>query len=379
MNKFLISAALLTTFSVSAQHSNFQAIFSQLENLPAYYSEFLEEYTYDVNQNLNPSFFYNLQTSAEVMDTGEFSFGLLMGGGMTFPTNKVFDPNSPLFNSENMSIIGGQVPTLYNRYGATAIRFAFIDPNSGFEVVNPDDGTTVEFELAIPGGLGSSYVYVPSGAISLGYGIGFGTEVRGYVLPKFGMAAGAAADGISVSRDFAYGASVKHEITTWIPSLLNSGWHISVDMAYSKLSASVQGAFADDLQSELSADFNDNYAVSVSSSLEGIDYDLSTYGTRLFVGKTFSWIEFSAYAGWMNNSYSMASVGSVDATLIDKSGNNPDTHIELKDFAKFDGSNSNAFYGVSTVIGKGWARLNAAYTYTGTGGQFVTSGVNFYF
>lgn len=379
MKRLFIGVALMATYTMSAQHSNVQAVFSQLENLPGYYSEFLKEYTYDVNQNLNPSFFYNLQTSAEVMDTGEFTVGILMGGGMTFPTHQVTNSSSPLFNNENLSIVSGEVPTLFNSRSETAIRFAFIDPSSGNEVVNPNDGSRVAFELSVPGGLGSPYVYVPSASISFGYGLGYGTEVRGYILPKYGMAAGAANSDLSVSRDFAYGASVKHEITTWIPTLLQRGWHLSVDVAYSQLTASVTGAFLQDLDTELNADFNDNYSVAVASAIEGVDYDLSTFGTRLFVGKTFSWIELSAYTGWLNNSYSMASVGSVNATLIDKSGNNPDTELVLEDFANFSGSNSNLFYGASFVLGKGWVRLNAAYTYRSNRGQFVTTGLNFYF
>lgn len=379
MNRLVFFFFLLGGMSMSAQHSNVQSIFTQLESLPAYYSEFLKEYTYDVNQNLNQSFFYNLQTSAEVMDTGEFSIGLLMGGGMTFPVHYVNRQTSPLFTNENLSIVSDEVPTLFNYNSETAIRFAFIDPSSGQEVVNPNDGSRVAFELAVPGGLGLDYVYVPSTSISLGYGIGHGTEVRAYVLPKFGLAAGAAGTDFAISRDFAYGASVKHEITTWIPKLLERGWHISADVAYSAMSASVAGAFLQDLESDLSADFNDNYTVEVTSALEGVDYDLSTFGTRLFVGKTFSWIELSAFAGWMSNTYSMASIGSVNATLIDNTGNNPDTELVLEDFANFSGSNSNPFYGASFVLGKGWFRLNAAYTYTSTGGQFVSTGFNFYF
>ncbi|NVK05454.1 MAG: hypothetical protein HWD92_11545 [Flavobacteriia bacterium] len=379
MKRFFLLVSLFGGISMSAQHSNVQSIFTQLENLPSYYSEFLKEYTYDVNQNLNQSFFYNLQTSAEVMDTGEFTIGLLMGGGMAFPPHDVDNQTSPLFTNENLSLVNGEVPTLFNYQDETAIRFAFIDPSSGQEVVNPNDGSRVAFELAVPGGLGLGYIYVPSASISLGYGVGHGTEVRAYVLPKFGLAAGAAGTDFAISRDFAYGASVKHEITTWIPKLLNRGWHISADVAYSAMSASVEGAFLQDLESDLSAEFNDNYIVEVASALEGVDYDLSTYGTRLFVGKTFSWIELSAFAGWMNNTYSMASIGSVNATLIDKSGNNPDTELVLEDFANFNGSNSNSFYGASFVLGKGWFRLNAAYTYTSTGGQFVSTGFNFYF
>ncbi|NVK28133.1 MAG: hypothetical protein HWE14_08815, partial [Flavobacteriia bacterium] len=79
MKSYLLSLGLLCSVALTAQHANFQQIFYQLEELPGFYNSFIEEYTYDVNQNLNQSFFYNLQSTAEVMDTGEFSVGLLAG------------------------------------------------------------------------------------------------------------------------------------------------------------------------------------------------------------------------------------------------------------------------------------------------------------
>lgn len=377
MKATLLSTGLLCSIGLLAQHSTYQDIFYQLEEIPGFYSEFMKEYTYDVNQNINQSFFYNLQSNAEVMDTGEFSVGLLFGAGKTFPANFVRDRNSPLFNNDNLSFPAGEVPTVFNGVGDAEIRFVFLDPQSGNPVIDPQTGDAVELFITTPPSFSTGRVYTGSAAISLGYGLGFGTEVRGYITPKFGAALGSLTDDLSATNDFAYGASVKHEITTWIPYLHSRGWHISADFAYSAFTASLRGAFLDDVSTGISEEVTPDYEIIASSSIEGIDYSISTTGGRLFVGKSFSWIELSAYLGYMSNSYRMNSVGSISAILRDQNGNNPDEELELSDFANFEGSNSSIFYGGSTTIGKGWARWTLAYTYTGD--HFATTGINFYF
>lgn len=376
MKSYLLSLGLLCSVALTAQHANFQQIFYQLEELPGFYNSFIEEYTYDVNQNLNQSFFYNLQSTAEVMDTGEFSVGLLAGFSTVWPTHKVNDPSHPLYNNDNLSFQGAEIPTFFNGGDAT-IRFVFLDPNTGQEVVNPEDGSTVDFILETPAGLNQYAGSVPSAAVSLGYGVGYGTEVRGYIMPRFGLVASAVTDEVTISNDYAFGVSLKHEITTWIPYLHSRGWHISVDGAYSQLTASVRGAFVGDLESEITTDFSDDYEVIANANLEGLDYALSTYGSRLFVSKTFSWIEITAFGGYLSNTYSMNSVGSIEATLRDKSGSNPDTDLTLEDFADFKRTNTEMFWGASTTIGKGWFRFN--FSYANTGNEFITTGFNFYF
>ncbi|TNE26734.1 MAG: hypothetical protein EP346_13590 [Bacteroidetes bacterium] len=377
MKAAFLSLGLICSAPLMAQHSNFQQVFYQLEELPGFYNEFMEQYMYDVNQNLNQSFFYNLQSNAEVMDTGEFSVGLLFGAGRIFPPNSVYSRKSPLYTNDNLSFTGGRVPTIFNGVKNGEIRFVFLDPTTGNPMVNPQNGADVEFYLSTPPSFNSRYAYAGSAAISLGYGIGYGTEVRAYITPKFGAALGSVSDELSATNDFAYGASVKHEITTWIPYLHSRGWHISADFAYSAFTANIRGKFVGDFDTEIAVEASPQYEILASSSVEGIDYSIATTGGRFFIGKTFSWIELSAYMGYLSNSYKMNSVGSISATLRDKTGSNPDTNLELKDFANYSGNNTSLFYGASTTIGKGWARWTLAYT--NNGDHYGSMGINFYF
>lgn len=374
MKNTLTALSVACSAMAFGQHANIQSMFMQLENLEPYYSSFMEEYTYDINTDVNRSFFINLQSTASVMDTGEFAIGIMGGMGVKFP-HLVTDPEHLLYNDRNLQF-DEYVPTAFGPERSANLTFTFINPHTDAPAVNPTTGDIIQFEMETPNGLGSVFAVAPSAALTLGYGIGYGTEVRGYITPKFGAAAAAVSSDISISNDFAYGASVKHEISTWIPALQSRGWHLSADVAYSALTANINGGSAFGF-SDFSTDMSDTYEASVTNNLEGFEYSLSTYGARIFASKTFSWIEITAFAGWMNNTYSMKTTGSVDATLVDKSGSNPDTHLKLDHLIDFSNSNASMLYGGSFVFGRGWFRYTLSYTYAQT--NFASTGFNIYF
>lgn len=373
MRKIYLAALLGVGGFVQAQTVDMSFALDQMQSMPPYMSEFMKEYTRDLNENMNRSFWLNLQSTAEVMDTGDFEIGLLMGGGVLTTPNEV-ESNSPLFDNNNLNF-SGPVPTLFNNVEGSELIFTFKDPKTGQPLMNPDNGQVVTFSMQMPNGLGLGVSAAPSAALSLGYGIGFGTEVRAYITPKFGALAQSFSDKASFSNDFAYGLSLKHEITTWIPGMLNRGWHISADVAYSSFTTSVSGDLLD--AASFTADFSDDYSVIVNNGITGMDYAISTYGARLFLGKSFSWIDFSVYGGYITNSYSMKSVGSMEVTIQDNTGGGADESTTLSNMFDFDDSKSEFLFGGSTTIGKGWFRTSLNYSFATA--HFGTLGFHFIF
>ncbi|NVK28405.1 MAG: hypothetical protein HWE14_10200 [Flavobacteriia bacterium] len=372
MKRLLLAALMGAPFFSMAQHSGVVDVFRQLENMSPYYSLLMEEYTHDINQDLNRSFMLNLQTGAAVMDTGEFTIGIVAGAGQGEIHSVGFD--SPVMNDPNIAVIGSRAPTVFNGVTNPMLTFTFIDEEKGTPLFNPNTGEPLTFELQAPGGLDLPTAVTPSTAVTLGYGFGYGTEVRAYITPKFGAAVSAVSDDVSFSNDFAYGLSVKHDIATWIPSLHDKGWHLALDVAYSHFGAKTSANFVG--VESFDVDFSDDYAVEVENTFSSLSYNLSTMGTRVFVGKSFSWIDFSAYAGVLSNSYEMSTEGGFEATLIDKSGNNPDEVLTIDGLSDFSGSATSFAYGVSTTIGTGWFRTSLAYTRADR--NFVSLGFHFY-
>lgn len=370
MKRKIFAVLLCSPFALMAQHQNIVDIFHQIESLPPYMSTFMEEYTHDINNDLNRAFLFNLQTDAAVLDTGDFTFGIIAGAGVNIPHS--VDPSSPLYDNYNIRM-RGQAPTVFNGVTDPTMTFIFMNPNTDKPLIDPTTGDAVLFDLDLPGGLDMPYAISPAGALSLGYGLGFGTEVRAYITPKFGAAAAAYSDDVAFKDDWAFGLSAKHDIATWIPALRDRGWHLSVDAAYSYFGISSQTDILG--VDNISIDYAGNYDISIASTWESMSYQLNTYGARLFVGKSFSWIDFSAYAGYVTNSYSMSTQGGLVATLSDNSGSNPDETVVLENIADFEGSTSNMAFGASTTIGKGWFRTSLAYTYAQ--GDFVSLGFHF--
>lgn len=371
MRKFY-TLALIGLGGIASAQSGYSALLDQLDAIPPYMSTFMEEYTRDLNENMNPSFFINLQNNASVLDTGQFTIGLIAGGGVVGPNNVPFD--SPLYDNDYLSFTG-RVPTLFSESSDADLIFTFRDEKTGMPLINPETGETFEFEIGVPGGLGLGTAVAPSAAVSFGYGLGFGTEVRGYLTPKFGAAAASFADGVTMTNDFAYGLSVKHNIFTWVPKLSEKGWSLSVDFAYSSLTTNIEGYLLGDAGT-MTLDVDDNYTMEVVNNLNSVDYALSTYGARLFAGKSFSWVDLSIYGGYLSNQYSMASGGSIEFTLKDNSGTNPDETKELTDVFNFEGSQSRFIYGAAATLGKGWFRTTLGYTFAN--GHFGTLGFDFY-
>lgn len=363
MNKRYTVVFLAFMFlSGNIRAQNYDFAIDQLQKLPPFFSSFMSDYTKDVNENINNSFFFATQSSSQVLPSGDFQIGLTAGGGFIASQN-VNRPDFTTYQSADQIYFSGQTPSLFGGSESSELVFLFKDPDSQQPLINPFTGESVEVRLEIPGGLGLGFGATPSAAISLGYGLGFGTELKGYITPKFLSFIGGEDQAISFSKDMAYGFQVKHELTYWIPKWYEKGYHISLSGGYSSYQLDVAPQFLSD---PFSTQFTDDVNISVTDNLQNVSYNLSTTGLRLLVGKSFKFAEITLSGGFTNNTFEMQSEGGLQVQIEDSNdpSNNRDT--ELTGLMDFSGKNMNWGYGAAVTLGQGWFRTALSYRYATT-------------
>lgn len=374
LNKFLFSKvlALSILFNVSYAQDYSFAI-DQIQELPPFMSGFMKEYMRDFNENINNSFFFAAQSSSEVISKGSWELSLLAGSSILFP-GEINNYQVSDFSSNGRIFFNGGVPSIFGRSSSPSIVFQFEDPNSNLPLLNPFTGETVELEFDSPSGLGLGIGATPSAALSLGYGLGIGTELKVYATPMFLSALGTNEEGIEFTRDLAWGAQIKHEITHWIPGMYDRGWHIALAGGYSSYQLDISTSF---LSNPFSSNLTDSISIGVSDNLEGASYEVTTYGGRVLVGKTFRFGEFNLSVDYASNSYSMTSQGNMQVELVDATGNTPNLNSTLKGFMDFEGDNSTLGYGAALTLGRGWFRTSLSYRRANV--SFAAIGLQFHF
>jgi hypothetical protein len=354
--QLLLGVSVACSLGLSAQDYSFAT--DQLQNLPPFFSSFMNEYMRDVNENINNSFFSSAQNSAQSLPRNSFTVGLVGGTGFLTPRNI----NNPSFRDypQNGRIYFNQEqpPTIFNETEDAALIFQLEDPNTGKPLVNPNTGERIELSIPLPSGLGLGVGATPSAALAVGYGIGWGTDVNAYITPKFLSFVGASEEGIGFNNDLAWGLQLRHEISYWMPALKDRGFHISLSGGYSAYNLNVNTNLFDD---PLVETLSDDHTLTITDQLNSVDYSLSTYGGKLLVGKTFGFVELTLSADYTQNSYAMVSEGGFNVLIEDN--NDPANNIEtdLTKMFDFDGSNSQLGYGGALTLGQGWFRTTLAY------------------
>lgn len=359
-------------FTTISRGQDYGFAVDQIQTLPPYMSAFMNEYMRDFNENINNQFFFASQSSSAVIGKGDWEFSII--GGSSFlaedeisnPTRFDLPPNSNIsFNP--------RVPSIFGSDADVFMVFQFEDPNTELPLVNPYTGADVELSFDAPTGLGLGFGGTPSAALSLGYGLGFGTELKAYVTPMLLSLVGETDQGIGFDRDMAWGVQVKHEITHWIPGMYDRGWHIAVAGGYSSYQLDLSTNLISD---PITSSLTDSVSITVTDNLEGASYELSTYGARLLIGKTFKWGELALSGDYTANSYTMTSNGSMDVQLVDLTGNTPDQSARLNGLMDFEGTNNNWGYGGSLGLGRGWFRF--ALSYRRASANFISMALQFH-
>tara|TARA_R110002096_G_scaffold135456_2_gene287139 strand:- start:42234 stop:43412 length:1179 start_codon:yes stop_codon:yes gene_type:complete len=364
---------LLTLLTTNVRAQDYGFAIDQLQILPPYMGTFIGEYMRDINENLNNQFFFASQTSAAALKKGEWEISVL-GGGSLITSQEINQPDQRDYPHGQQIFISGEVPTIFGPSQPSSLTFQFKDPDSGQPLTNPFDGTNIEFSLDLPSGLGLGLGATPSAALSLGYGIGYGTEVKAYFTPMLLSILGETEDGFSFNGDQAWGFQLKHEISHWIPKMKEKGYHMSISGGYSSYNLAIESSFLD---APIEIALSDSVSIFASDNISGIVYDISTYGGKFTIGKSFKYMEFAAFVDYTENSFSMASEGGLIVDLIDKTGDTPNETSNINGLMDYEGTNSQMGYGASLTIGQKLFRTSLSYRRANT--NFFAIGIQFHF
>lgn len=365
--------ALSFFFNVSFGQDYSFAI-DQIKELPPYLGSFMDEYMRDINENLNNQFFFASQTSSVVLPKGGWEISVI-GGGAYLTSGEINSPTSDqLASGARVGFNSRFIPTVFGSSDPASLTFTFENPDSGKPLTNPFTGETVEISLDIPSGLGLGFGATPSAALQLGYGLGFGTEIKAYFTPMLLSIVGETEDGLGFSSDMAYGMQFKHELSHWIPGMKDKGYHLAIGGGYSVYQMELKTSFLSD---PLVVNLSDSIVLNANDNLEGASYELSTYGGRVLLGKTWKYFELALSADYTVNNYSMVSEGTLDIELIDQTGNTANLSESLSQLLDFDGSNTQFGYGASLTIGQGLFRTALSYRRANT--NFAAISFQFHF
>lgn len=364
---------LFTLLVGNVQAQDYGFAIDQLQILPPYMGTFIGEYMRDINENLNNQFYFASQNSSTALKKGEWEISVI-GGGSLITSTEINRPNQGDFPHGQQIYIVGEAPTIFGSSSASSLIFQFKDPDSGQPLINPFDGSNIEFSLDLPSGLGLGLGATPSAALSLGYGIGYGTDLKVYFTPMLLSILDETDDGFSFKGDQAWGFQVKHEISHWIPKMKKKGYHMSISGGYSSYNLNIETSFLD---APIEIALTDSVSLFASDNISGISYDIATYGGKFTVGKTFKYMEFAAFVDFTENSYSMASEGGLVMDLIDRTGNTANETSNITGLMDYEGNNNQMGYGASLILGQKLFRVSFNYRRANT--NFFAAGIQFNF
>ena len=326
-----------------------------------------------MNENINNSFFYAAQTSAQPLSKGQFEFGILLGGGI-LRSSEINSPTDSAFPAEGRIFTSGLTPTIFGDDIDTDLFFQFEDPISGQALINPITGENVEFRIPLPPGLGLDFGAAPSAALSLAYGIGFGTELKGYVTPGLLSFADLDEESITFDNDLAWGIQAKHDLARWLPFLRNNNVFFAISGGFSSYELDMGTSF---FEAPITEEFRPGQSMTITDNLAGASYSLETYGGRLMIGKRFGFIEINLSGDYTVNSYEMMSEGGFSVRINDQINPTNSTEIDLVNAFDFSGENTEWGYGGGISLGSGWLRFDLNYRRANI--NFGSVGIRFVF